>query len=633
MSTRASVLMGYSSSQKGYLIYDMSSNIFSLSGDVSFREDIFPFKLLKNQTQSPHHIFPLEDQYLVLGDAGTSLQIPVTRSPQGVPDSVNQLEQQLQDQRRSTRGRKPPVWMNDFVSKSTKKAPHALVNHVSYDKLSSSYNSYVLKTSCVAEPRSYSKAYKNPRWVEAMKNEIEALNSIILRRLLLCLKERSLLVASTKLMEYQVIKAFPVSTKARSQRLTKPDANTRFQWDAKFGEFVFAVILGRFPCVSGESLEYLNLEFCSSLEIFPEVMGKVKPSSIEYLTQGEIHLGNMENLVALPSSICKLKCLVKLDMSYCFKVESLPEEIGNLENLEELDARQTLISRPPSFIIRLNKLKFLSFEKNKMKPCSIEYLTQGVLFVFPRVNEGLRSLEILNLSFCNLIDGGLLEDIGCLHSLEELTLSGNNFEYFPQSIAQLSALRFLGLSHCKKINFELIVGMKNLEALNLSYCNLIDRELADDIGCLSSLKELDLSGNNFEHLPQSIAQLGALRCLDLSHCKRLTRLLEFPVLLDTIEADWTNYWICNSLFQNISFVQHDISASDSLSLRVITAHLISSSDDDGVSCITRKLVLSNHSKYTLELPAQTEKQRCYFENRTGLTAYASHMFPLFATDN
>ncbi|KAM3327912.1 hypothetical protein P3S68_033374 [Capsicum galapagoense] len=34
----------------------------------------------------------------------------------------------------------------------------------------------------------------------------------------------------------------------------------------------------------------------------------------------------------------------------------------------------------------------------------------------------------------------------------------------------------------------------------------------------------------------------------------------------------------------------------------ITAHLISSSDDDGVSCITRKLVLSNHSKYTLELP-------------------------------
>ncbi|PHT31182.1 hypothetical protein CQW23_27519 [Capsicum baccatum] len=402
----------------------------------------------------------------------------------------------------------------------------------------------------------------------------------------------------------------------------------------------------RFPCVSGESLEYLDLEKCYSLEKFTEMIGEVKPSSNQYrthITKGVLRLNKMKNLVALPSSICKFKCLVKLNVSYCFKVDSLPEEIGDLENLEELDARFTLISTPPSSIVHLNKLKFLSFEKNKKKPSSTEYLTQGVLFVFPRVNKGLRSLKILNLCHCNLI-GGLLEDIGCLHSLEELTLSGNNFEYFPQSIAQLGALRFLDLSHCKKINFELIVGMKNVETLNLSCCNLIDGELPDDIGCLSSLKELNLSGNNFGHLPRSIAQLGALQCLDISHCKRLTQLPEFPVQLDTIEADWTNYWICNSLFQNFSLLQHDISASDSLSLRVITgwqwhgipmfpyqgivgvpfnlpknwyihdsflgfavcyygiltdfiAHLIHLSDD-GMSCITLKLVLSNHSEYS-----------------------------------
>ncbi|KAF3638353.1 putative cytochromeB2-like [Capsicum annuum] len=312
-------------------------------------------------------------------------------------------------------------------------------------------------------------------------------------------------------------------------------------------------------------------------------------------------------------------------------LESLPEEIDDLENLEELDARFTLISRPPSSIVRLNKLKFLSFEKYTFN--------EGVLFVFPRVNKGLRSLKILNLCRCNLVDEGLLEDIGCLHSLEELQLSGNNFEHFP--LAQLGALRCLGLSHCEKINFELIMGMKNLETLNLSCCNLIDGELPDDIGCLSSLKELNLSGNNFGHLPRSIAQLGALRCLDVSHCMRLTWLPEFPLLLDTIEADWTNYRICNSLIRNLSLLQHDISASDSLSLRAITslhfnekpwfpyqgidgvpvdlpenwyihdsflgfavcyngrlmditAHLIPLSDD-GMSCITQKLVLSNHS--------------------------------------
>ncbi|WMV32320.1 hypothetical protein MTR67_025705 [Solanum verrucosum] len=63
------------------------------------------------------------------------------------------------------------------------------------------------------------------------------------------------------------------------------------------------------------------------------------------------------------------------------------------------------------------------------------------------VNEGLRSLEILNLSFCNLIDGGLPEDIGCLSSLKELHLNGNIFVHFPKSIAQLGDLETLNLPY------------------------------------------------------------------------------------------------------------------------------------------------------------------------------------------
>lgn len=76
--------------------------------------------------------------------------------------------------------------------------------------------------------------------------------------------------------------------------------------------------LKRFPCVSGESLEYLNMWNCSSLEIFPEV----KPSSIQYLIRGELLLSRMKNLVALPSSICKLKCMVRLDVSDCSNLKA-----------------------------------------------------------------------------------------------------------------------------------------------------------------------------------------------------------------------------------------------------------------------------------------------------------------------
>ncbi|XP_055810839.1 TMV resistance protein N-like [Solanum dulcamara] len=499
-------------------------------------------------------------------------------------------------------------------------------------------------------------------------------------------------------------------------------------------------ILKTFPYVNVESLEFLNLQFCSSLEKFPEILGTMKseleikvelsgirelPSSIQYLTHiTRLNLSDTKNLVALPSSICKPKGLVKLDVSWCTKLESLPEEIGDLENMEKLDARHTLISQPPPSIVRLNKLKFLTFGPNKSQ--------DGVFFVFPQVNGGLCSLEILDLSYCNLIDEGLPEDIGCLSSLKELYLDGNNFEHLPRSIAQLGALRSLYLSNCTRLkelpgftrmpnletlnlpncinleevhhslgflrkllrleltdcerlkrfpalcidtleylamkgcsnleNFPEIIGsvnlelksgirylylillenlvalpssicklkglvgldvswcskleslpeeigdlenleeldasytlisrpppsivrlkklkflsfakqksqdgvyfmfpqvnegLRSLEILDLSYCNFIDGRLPEEIGCLSSLKELNLRGNNFEYLPQSIAQLGSLR-LDLSHCNRLIKLPEFPVQLDTIYADRSNGSICNSLFRNISSLKHDM---------------------------------------------------------------------------
>ncbi|WMV32301.1 hypothetical protein MTR67_025686 [Solanum verrucosum] len=69
------------------------------------------------------------------------------------------------------------------------------------------------------------------------------------------------------------------------------------------------------------------------------------------------------------------------------------------------------------------------------------------------------------------------------------------------------------------------VGFLSLEKLDLRYSNLIQGGLSKDIGSLSSLKVLNLTGNNFEHLPQSVAQLGAVQRLSLSCSKRFK---EFP---------------------------------------------------------------------------------------------------------
>nr|XP_016490974.1 PREDICTED: TMV resistance protein N-like [Nicotiana tabacum]XP_016490975.1 PREDICTED: TMV resistance protein N-like [Nicotiana tabacum] len=369
------------------------------------------------------------------------------------------------------------------------------------------------------------------------------------------------------------------------------------------------------------------------------------PSSyFQYQTHiTDLHLSFMKTLVALPSSICRLKSLVSLNVRGCQKLENLSEEIGDLDNLEEFDASDTLISRLPSTIVRLNKLKVL-----KLAGC-FEY--NRVHFEF-LLAEGLRSLEHLDLSRCNLTDGELPEDIGSLSSLKKWDLSRNDLVALPSSICKLKSLVVLDVSECSKLeslpeeigdldnleelnasntlisrppssivrlnklkilkfggfknraHFEfppVAEGLRSLEHLDLSNCNLIDGGLPEDIGSLSSLKKLKLSVNNFEHLPRSIAQLVALRSLDLSYCERLTQLPEFPPELNELHVDChmalkfindlvtkrkklqrvifpddeddednahvdTIYNLfAHALFQKISSLRHDISASDFLS--------------------------------------------------------------------
>uniref|UniRef100_M1D8F9 Resistance gene n=1 Tax=Solanum tuberosum TaxID=4113 RepID=M1D8F9_SOLTU len=252
--------------------------------------------------------------------------------------------------------------------------------------------------------------------------------------------------------------------------------------------------LESFPCVNVESLLYLNLEFCHSLEKFPEILGRMKPEgntiiyysapSSSYIARIEFYvkpcsssqqhcIGMLKGLVnlnvsfcskleTLPGEIGNLGNLEKLDVSWCSKHESLTEEIGDLDNLEKLKASYTQISQPPFSIVQLNKLIFLSFER--------QCLEDRVYFVFPQVNGGLLSLHILDLSFCNIIDEGLLENIGSLSSLKELHLSGNNFDHLPGSIAQLVALKTLYLSSCERLT-QLPEFLEQLDTISADWSN------------------------------------------------------------------------------------------------------------------------------------------------------------------
>jgi Leucine-rich repeat (LRR) protein len=99
----------------------------------------------------------------------------------------------------------------------------------------------------------------------------------------------------------------------------------------------------------------------------------------------------------------------------------------------------------------------------------------------------------------------------------------------------------------------------------VSHCNLLDGAIPNDLSGISSLWRLNLSGNNFTRLPDTLAQLSRLEQLYLEDCSRLQvlRKLPFGLKLLSIKAcpllkmfyDQLDVWTSNEILRssNCSF--------------------------------------------------------------------------------
>nr|XP_017190327.2 disease resistance-like protein DSC1 [Malus domestica] len=240
-----------------------------------------------------------------------------------------------------------------------------------------------------------------------------------------------------------------------------------------------------------KSLERLDLTGCSEFECFPEISEpmdhleflslertavKELPSSIECLSGlTSIKLNDCKRLVSLPTSICKLKSLHRLDLTGCSEFEYFPEILEPTNHLELIGLERTVVRELPSSIGKLS---------------------------------GLQTLE---LYLCK------------------------NLEFVPNSIYNLNCLKTLSFDGCLKLK-ELppfSVGLCSLERLNLSYCSIL--EIPDHLTCITSLQDLDLSGTLIKSLPTSIKRAFQMRWLRLTNCKSLQTLPELP-LLHSLEA-------------------------------------------------------------------------------------------------
>jgi internalin A len=153
-------------------------------------------------------------------------------------------------------------------------------------------------------------------------------------------------------------------------------------------------------------------------------------------------------------------------------VPELPEEIGNLTNLQRLEIRRSSIPRVPEQLWQLTNLRHLSINSNRLTklPPGIGCLTH---------------LRTLWLGGCRLTE--LPDELIELRDLVNLQISANRFSEFPPQVFELPSL----------------------QALYLDYNQI--RHLPSDISRLDKLVTLDLSSNRLTTLPHELARLSALK--------------------------------------------------------------------------------------------------------------------------
>jgi len=201
------------------------------------------------------------------------------------------------------------------------------------------------------------------------------------------------------------------------------------------------------------SLNYLtNLE---NLEI------RAHGADFAFLTHSS--LKNLKNLKYLDVSndiglnLDKIGYLTNLEYLYlnCENITSLPESIGNLKKLKEIDLYGNPISVIP-------------------------------------------------------------DTIGDLESLVDLYLGDNNIEVIPESIGNLKNLKYLYLARNQITEIPSSIGnLTNLERLTLSHNKI--QSIPDSIGNLKNLKYLYLDENNITTIPDSIKNSSTIKELDISN--------------------------------------------------------------------------------------------------------------------
>ncbi|XP_019257850.1 PREDICTED: uncharacterized protein LOC109236082 [Nicotiana attenuata] len=190
-----SVFLGYSPTQKGYKLYNIEQRSIFVSRDVVFHEDVYPFqyntedfRVFSQSTSIVNNdcllspIGSTGDESFETAHIDTTANVPA-HEMHATSSSIPSNAEEGTISRKSGRTTRPPIWLKDYIrpQRGSGSANHCLYpisDVIHYDGLSAKYQAYVAKVSSETEPTSYYEAANDVRWIEEMKAEIQALETI-----------------------------------------------------------------------------------------------------------------------------------------------------------------------------------------------------------------------------------------------------------------------------------------------------------------------------------------------------------------------------------------------------------------------------------------------------------------------
>ncbi|TYH51526.1 hypothetical protein ES332_D10G281900v1 [Gossypium tomentosum] len=216
-----------------------------------------------------------------------------------------------------------------------------------------------------------------------------------------------------------------------------------------------------------------------------------------------------------------------LSMSWNNILGKIPDEIGNLINLEVLDLANNQLFGP------------IPFDIGRLWKLNIFYAHSNYLFgTIPHSIGNLTELTELVLYFNNL-QGSIPLGLGNCKNLILLDLSHNNLSGpIPPEILGLSSLSILLSLSSNSLTGKLPVEvekLKNLGQLDVSH-NRLSGLLPNNLGSCVSLVELYLEGNLFEGpIPPYLSSLRGLEAFDASNNNLSGGIPEFLVRFGTLK--------------------------------------------------------------------------------------------------